>query len=143
MNVKNMLEHLESIENITIKELARGICSESYIGKVRRGERELSAVHFIFIVQRLFLSPSRFCIGITEKECSLLMWLQKCQQMIADKDYEALSEAISADLSHVRMASCRYLIDKQISWYRYIILREVENRPEEALKILKKTNNVV
>ena len=134
-----MLEYLETIDNVTYEELARGICTDSFIGKVRRGERELSAIHFIFIIQRLYLSPSRFCIGITQKECDLLMWLQDCHQMIAKKEYEALSEAISADLSRIRIASCRMVIDRELLYYKYIVLYEVENKPAEALKMLKKS----
>ncbi|MBR0087956.1 MAG: hypothetical protein IJL98_09495 [Lachnospiraceae bacterium] len=139
MIVGKMLEYLESIDNVTIRELARGLCSESYIGKVKRGERNLSAVHFIFIIQRLYLSPSRFCIGITQKECNLLLWLQNCHKLIAERKYEALYETISEDLSHIRIASCRMLIDRELLYYRYIILREVEKKPNDALNTLKKT----
>ena len=141
MNVVKMLEYLESIDNVTIRELARGLCSESYIGKVRRGERDLSAVHFIFIIQRLYLSPSRFCIGITQKECDLLLWLQECHKLIAERQYEALYKAISADLSRIRIVSCRMIIDRELLYYRYIVLREIEKKPEEALDILKKAIN--
>ena len=119
-----MLEYLESIENLSIRDLARGLCSESYLSKVRHGERVLGGIHFIYIIKRLYLSPERFLVKIDKRECQLLLFFNQCQKLIAGNRYQELKALIESDISSIRIRNVITIIDRELGFYKYIVLRE-------------------
>ena len=133
--------NLLDIDNVSLEELCRGICSIGHLSRVRRGERELNAVYFVNMAKRMYVSPIRFFVLIDEKEYDYFSWLETCNNYVISGKYQDLEGYLLQNRKDNHFAEFRQVYERDRLFYTYIVQREAARNLPEAYRTIKKSVN--
>ena len=135
--IGEMFSNLKDIGHISLKELSDGICSRSYLSRVMRGKAEIKGIYIYYIMKRLFVSPDRFFILIDQREYEYFLWLHTCQELVAAEKYDELADILEQNDPGKRFSEFGLLVQRDLSYFRYITAREVRKDYPAALTEIK------
>ena len=131
-----MIEYLKQLDNITIRELARGILSESSLSRIINEDQDINAVYFYYLIRRLGVSPERFRIMADTKDYEYFTWLDQCQEYIKERRYPELIEALEQSDLDNRFRAYGKLPMREKDYFTYVLEADYYHRDEKAFKFL-------
>ena len=139
MIYNSMLRYLEKTENKKYDDLYKGLCSKALFYRLLNTEKEMNAVLFFYMLQRLPVSPKRFRILIDQKEYEYFMWLSECRNSIIRKDFRELKKLIEKAEGNKEFQKFGEAVIHQIEYFRYITIKELEGDESAVFELLRRS----
>lgn len=89
-----LIKEIRKEKNITIEELARGICDESTLSYFEKGKRRLDNLLLHRIFDRIGIEADEFALMVDEEEYEYHLWKEQAIEAVEEKAWDRLEELL-------------------------------------------------
>lgn len=89
-----LIKEMRKEKNITIEELARGICDESTLSYFEKGKRRLDNLLLHRIFDRIGIEADEFALMVDEEEYEYHLWKEQAIEAVEEKAWDRLEELL-------------------------------------------------